>query len=99
MKKLVVVLCLTLMLAACSSRPKSFTGAHHERPQKVNELVGQTRNQITRIMGTPVTTRTEGDYTLWSYKTGSCATLIYFDKSGKVKYAETRGNCAQSDHS
>lgn len=93
MKHLMIVLGLVIILTGCSLRPKSFAGVSHAKPQTVASLVGQNRSDIHAHFGKPVLSRTEKVNTLWSYQSDSCALLVYFDKMGICRHAETRGKC------
>lgn len=93
MKTRLCVLCMVVALAACSHRPTSFEGIEHPEPQKVSSLVGQNRTQIHGVFGSPIVSRTENEHSVWSYQTKTCAMLVYFDKDGICRHAETRGNC------
>ena len=93
MKQLIIVLSFIGILTGCSMRPKSFEGVSHARPQTIASLVGQSRTDIHAHFGAPALSRTEKESTLWSYQAHSCALLVYFDKTGTCRYAETRGKC------
>ncbi|MGN1063481.1 MAG: outer membrane protein assembly factor BamE [Alphaproteobacteria bacterium] len=88
-------LCAALMVAACSGRPTSFEGIEHPRPHRVSSLVGQTRAQVHNLFGTPGISRMENGHLVWSYQMKTCVLLVYFDKDGICRYAETRGNCEE----
>lgn len=93
MIKYIAIGAIMLCVAACSDRPKSFQGVHHAAPKSVSSLLGQTRTDIHGRFGKPTASRVEDGRALWTYRKGTCSTLIYFDAKGIVKHAETRGEC------
>lgn len=93
MKRLIFLICAAMIISGCSFRPTSFTGAKHAKPKTVRSLIGQNQSEIRNQFGSAALIRTESPYSLWSYQAGSCVLLVYFDKDGICRFAETRGNC------
>ncbi len=93
MKHLIFLICMAIMISACSFRPTSFTGAKHAQPKTVHSLMGKNQNEIRNLFGSAALIRTESAHSLWSYQAASCVLLVYFDKDGICRFAETRGNC------
>ncbi len=93
MKRLIFLICAAMIISGCSFRPTSFTGAKHAKPKTVRSLIGQNQSEIRNQFGSAALIRTESPHSLWSYQAGSCVLLVYFDKDGICRFAETRGNC------
>lgn len=93
MKRLIFLICAAMIISGCSFRPTSFTGAKHAKPKTVRSLIGQNQSEIRNQFGSAALIRTESAHSLWSYQAGSCVLLVYFDKDGICRFAETRGNC------
>ena len=80
MKK-VILLCL--LVAGCS----------FSRGIEIADLKGKTMDQVEKSHGKPAIARYEGDHQMWAYKDGACHRLIFFDATGTVQFAESRGKC------
>ena len=95
MKYLLVV--SFFLLSACSSLQGDFfdTSSRFNRVQK-REFVGRSAGEVIEILGNPRTVLTEDPNQVWTYRKDKCITFVYFNKNGKVGFAEERGECVNS---
>ncbi|MBO7244162.1 MAG: hypothetical protein J6V53_02630 [Alphaproteobacteria bacterium] len=86
------------LMSACSSFQGDFfdTSSRFNRVQK-REFVGRSAGEVVNVLGTPRTVLTEEPNQVWTYRKDKCITFVYFDKSGKVGFAEERGECVNLD--
>lgn len=92
MRKIVFLMGL-MLLAGCAGTDEN--AARLAQRERLSYLSGKSENQIRRVLGTPVLTRTEEPYQLWAYRTAGCSTLVYFDTTGQSQFVDVRGDCRQ----
>lgn len=84
MRKYLAAACIAVsVLAGCAGTPIDWGSARQVK-------VGMSKDEVTKIMGTPymVTTTCDGELWVWSYAnvyTGTKSMSLPFDKEGKVK--------------
>lgn len=85
------------LLSACSGVNGIFfdESVRFNRVPK-SEFVGRSAGEVMNQLGKPRTILTESPNQVWTYRTEKCITLVYFDKSGKVGFAEERGVCTST---
>lgn len=82
------------LLSGCASfngsSPYLFnvSNANHKK-----EFIGRSAGEMIEALGSPRTVLTEKPHQVWTYRERSCITLVYFDASEKVCFAEERGSC------
>lgn len=87
------ILLFLLFLTGCASNDDVFQGRAHMDVRQENELKGLSMRGVEKKLGNPIVKRSEDPNSLWTYRYGDCTTLVYFNESKRVSYAETRGTC------
>ena len=94
MKKKSLILASFLLLCGCNVAPNEFSISPNQTPVvKKNELVGRSAGEVVEELGTPRTVLKEAPHQVWTYRKDQCVTLVFFDESEKVCFAEERGVC------
>ena len=70
-----------------------LSGCSFSRGIEIADLKEKTFQEVQQSYGKPVVVRHEGNNQMWAYKKDECYRLIFFDVSGTVQFAESRGNC------
>lgn len=85
------------LLSACSGLQGDFfdDSSRFNRVQK-RDYFGRSAGEMIEVLGKPRTVLTESPNQVWTYRKDNCITFVYFDESGKVGFAEERGECADS---
>lgn len=83
---------MLLLLGGCAFH-RTQTAAE---PKYAAHLEMKSQKQIKKIMGNPVVVREEAPHQVWIYRSGDCATLVYFNETGTSQYVDVRGNCQQA---
>ncbi len=59
---------------------------------KQHILCGKSKTNITQLLGTPYSMRTEAPYQLYTYKQNDCTMLIFY-KNSIVQHVSQQGTC------
>ncbi len=94
MKKQSLILMSFLLLCGCNVAQNEFFMSPNQTPvMQKNELVGRSAGEVVEEMGEPRTVLKEAPHQVWTYRKDQCVTLVFFDESEKVCFAEERGAC------
>lgn len=94
MKKQGLILTSFLLLCGCQVPENAFFLSPNQTPVvEKNELVGRSAGEVVKELGSPRTVLTEAPHKVWTYRKDQCVTLVFFDESEKVCFAEERGEC------
>lgn len=94
MKKQYIVIGALLLLCGCAQPKNQLAFSPNQTPvMEKRELIGRSAGEVIETFGTPRTVLTEKPHQVWTYRKDQCVTLVYFDESERVCFAEERGAC------
>lgn len=94
MKKQYITVAIFLLLCGCAQPKNQLAFSPNQTPVfEKKELIGRSAGEVIETFGTPRTVLTEKPHQVWTYRKNQCITLVYFDESEKVCFAEERGAC------
>ena len=94
MKKYVIISSAFLLLCGCAQPKNQLQFSPNQTPvMEKRDLIGRSAGEVIETFGTPRTVLTEKPHQVWTYRKNQCITLVYFDESERVCFAEERGTC------
>ena len=93
MKKLLILLILTLSACSTPQEKQANTILEMSKPQTLGMLQGKTPEQVRNVLGEPTFVRKEKPNESWVFKAPDCAVFVFFDANGIASYTQSKGTC------
>ena len=58
-----------------------------------DSLVGQNKEQVLQVLGSPISVMREAPQEMWAYKDNGCTKYVFFNKNGTVETVKRTGVC------